>query len=301
MLNKLYREETISNFQVKIKEMKLKYLLPVVLLALVFSCSTDNEDDTDPLNEVEGLMLVKEIVNGDQTIELFNKKGMFETGYNAISIRIKNNTDDTYFENASITWMPMMQMPTMQHSCPRSAITKALGKNTVYEGFIIYQMTNTDGSGWSLTLNYTIDGMDYSVTETISVMQYENQNTASFMASDDTRYILALIEPKNPSIAVNTMKVGLFKMQNMMTFPVVEDYTITLDPRMPGMGNHSSPNNTDLTFNSTDNFYYGDLSLTMTGYWKLNLKLMNASNEVLKGEDVTEENEASSLYLELEF
>jgi hypothetical protein len=197
--------------------------------------------------------------------------------------------------------MPMMQMPTMQHSCPKSAISKVEGKNTVYSGFIIYQMTNTDSTGWSLTIEYIIDGIDYTVTETINVMQYENQNVTSFMASDNSRYILALIEPENPSIATNTMKVGLFKMQNMMLFPVVENYTIALDPRMPGMGNHSSPNNTDLTFNSTDNLYYGDLSLTMTGYWKLNLKLINTSDEVLKGEDVTEENEASSLYLELEF
>jgi hypothetical protein len=70
---------------------------------------------------------------------------------------------------------------------------------------------------------------------------------------------------------------------------------------MPGMGNHTSPNNTDLSFNSLDNFYYGDLSLTMTGYWKLNLKLMNTDDDVLKGEDVTDDNESSSLYLELEF
>jgi hypothetical protein len=280
--------------------MKLKYLLPIAFIALFFSCSTDNDDDAI-VNETEGLELIQTIINDNQTIELYNEKGMFETGYNLISLRIKNNTTDSYIEDATLSWMPMMQMPTMEHSCPKSIISKALGKDTVYEGFIIYQMTNTDASGWSLTLNYTIDGTDYSVTETISVFQYENQNTASFMGSDDTKYILALIEPKDPSIAVNTMKVGLFKMENMMTFPVVEDYTISLDPRMPGMGNHTSPNNTDLTYNNADNFYYGDLSLTMTGYWKLNLKLMNAVDSVLKGEDVTDENEASSLYLELEF
>ncbi|MEO1031824.1 MAG: hypothetical protein AAFX55_10495 [Bacteroidota bacterium] len=281
--------------------MKLKYILPLVLFALITSCSTDDNDDPAPINEVADLLLIKEIVNGDQTIELYNEKGRFETGYNAISIRLKNNTTNTYFENAMLSWMPIMQMPTMQHSCPKSSITKAAGKDTVYEGFIIYQMTNTDGSGWSLTLEYTIDGVDYSVTETIDVMQYENQNVTSFMATDDTRYTLALIAPKDPSIAINTMKVGLFKMENMMTFPVVENYTIALDPRMPGMGNHSSPNNTDLTFNNVDKLYYGDLSLTMTGYWKLNLKLMDENDTVLKGEDVTEENGASSLYLELEF
>lgn len=281
--------------------MKLKYILPLVLMALIFSCSTDDNDDTTPDNEVANLFLIQEITNGDQTIELFNKTGMFKTGYNAISLRIKDNTTNTYIEDASLSWVPVMQMPTMQHSCPKSNITKAIGKNTVYEGFIIYQMTNTDGSGWSLTINYNINGEAYSVTETIEVFQYENQNVASFMGTDDTRYILALIEPLNPSIAINEMKVGLFKMENMMTFPVVENYTIALDPRMPGMGNHSSPNNTDLSFNNADSFYYGDLSLTMTGYWKLNLKLLNVENDVLKGEDVTEQNESSSLYLELEF
>jgi hypothetical protein len=281
--------------------MKLKHILPLVLMALIFSCSTDDNDETTPSNEVANLFLIQEITNGDQTIELFNKTGMFKTGYNAISLRLKDNTTNTYIEDASLSWVPVMQMPTMQHSCPKSNITKAIGKNTVYEGFIIYQMTNTDGSGWSLTINYNINGEAYSVTETIEVFQYENQNVASFMGTDDTRYILALIEPLNPSIAINEMKVGLFKMENMMTFPVVENYTITLDPRMPGMGNHSSPNNTDLSFNNADSFYYGDLSLTMTGYWKLNLKLLNAEDELLKGEDVTEQNESSSLYLELEF
>ena len=281
--------------------MKLKHILPLVLMALIFSCSTDDNDETTPSNEVANLFLIQEITNGDQTIELFNKTGMFKTGYNAISLRLKDNTTNTYIEDASLSWVPVMQMPTMQHSCPKSNITKAIGKNTVYEGFIIYQMTNTDGSGWSLTINYNINGEAYSVTETIEVFQYENQNVASFMGTDETRYILALIEPLNPSIAINEMKVGLFKMENMMTFPVVENYTITLDPRMPGMGNHSSPNNTDLSFNNADSFYYGDLSLTMTGYWKLNLKLLNAEDELLKGEDVTEQNESSSLYLELEF
>jgi hypothetical protein len=281
--------------------MKLKYIVPIAIIALFFSCSTDDDNNPIPVNEVADLELIQTIVNGNQTIELYNEKGLFETGYNKISLRIKDNTTDRFIEDANLSWMPVMQMPMMQHSCPKSTITKAEGKTTVYEGFIIYQMTNTDGSGWSLTLNYNIDGTDYSVTEVITVIQYENQNTASFMGSDNTRYILALVEPKNPSIAINRMKVGLFKMENMMTFPVVEDYTITLDPRMPGMGNHSSPNNTDLTFNSVDNFYYGNVSLTMTGYWKLNLKLINANDEILKGENVTETNESSSLYLELEF
>lgn len=284
--------------------MKLKYILPILFIALLSTACTSDDDnnDTPPtVNEVEGLTKIQDIVNNNHTIELYSKSGYFNTGYNEISLRIKENTNNTFFEDFTINWMPMMQMPTMQHSCPNSAISKAPGRDTVYQGFVIYQMTNTDGSGWSLTFNYTIDGVDYSVTDTISVMQYENQNVTSFMGSDDVRYILALMEPKAPKIAINNMKVGLYKMETMMSFPVVEDYTITLDPRMPGMGNHSSPNNTDLTYSSLNGNYQGNLSLTMTGYWVLNLKLMDEMDTILKGEDVTEEEPQSSLYLELEF
>lgn len=39
----------------------------------------------------------------------------------------------------------------------------------------------------------------------------------------------------------------------------------------------------------------------MTRYWKINLKFMNEAGEVLKGEDISEENEASTLFFELEF
>ncbi|MFD2823997.1 hypothetical protein ACFS5M_09965 [Lacinutrix iliipiscaria] len=282
--------------------MKLKYILPILFLALISTaCSEDNDDGGQEVNEVEGLLKIQEISNDTHTIELFNEAGMFKTGYNAISIRIKDLATDSFVENASISWMPMMQMPTMEHSCPNSNIVKALGKSTVYEGYIVYQMTNTDGSGWSLTLNYTIDDIDYFATESITVIRNEDQNVTSFMASDDHNYVLALVEPKNPIIGINDLKVGLFKMENMMSFPEVEDHTIMLDPRMPGMGNHTSPNNTDLSYNIADNMYHGDLSLTMTGYWVLNLKLMNAADELLKGEDVTEDNIQSSLYLELEF
>ena len=282
--------------------MKLKYILPILFITLfTVACSSDDDDDVRIIDEVENLVKVKKLTNDNHTIELYNESGTFYTGYNKITVRIKNNADDSYVENADISWMPMMQMPTMQHSCPRSAIAKVANKNTLFEGYIIYQMTNSDGTGWSLTVDYTIDNQDYTATDTITVMQNDDQNVTSVMAEDGVRYVLALINPTEPIIGINDLTVGLYKMENMMSFPIVEDYSIMLDPRMPGMGNHSSPNNTDLSYNSSDTMYHGDLSLTMTGYWILNLKLVDDNNTVLKGEDVTEENTQSSLYLELEF
>lgn len=285
-------------------KLKLKHLLSILLIALLtISCSTDDEDnmDTSSVSEVDGLTLIQELTNSTHRIELYNTTGEFKTGYNAVSLRVKDLATNTYVEDAELSWMPVMQMPTMQHACPMSSPTKVIDKNTVYSGYIIYQMTNLDGEGWSLTVDYTINGNDYTVSDTITVIQNHNQNVLSFLGADDVRYIVALIEPSTPKIAINTLKVGLFKMENMMSFPVVENFSLTLDPRMPGMGNHSSPNNTNLIYNPSDGMYYADLSLTMTGYWVLNLKLLNENSEVLKGEEVTEEHTQSSLYLELEF
>ncbi|MCR8669455.1 hypothetical protein NO995_17350 [Aestuariibaculum sp. M13] len=280
--------------------MKLTHIIPLIFITIFsVSCSTDNDDNI--VNELDNLIKVQNLSNDKHTIELYTTSGRFYTGYNTISVRIIDNATKSYIENASIDWVPVMQMPTMQHSCPKSEVSKASDKETLYEGYIIYQMTNTDGSGWSLTINYTIDDVEYTVTDTITVLQNELQNVSSFMGSDGKRYVVALIEPSNPIIGINNLVVGLYTMETMMSFPVVEDYTLTLDPRMPGMGNHSSPNNTDLSFNSIDNMYHANLSLTMTGYWILNLKLIDSENTVLKGEDVTEENIQSSLYLELEF
>ncbi len=280
---------------------KLKYILPILFVITLFTSCSSDDDDPVIINETEGLTKVQEFTNATHTIEVYTKTGKFYSGYNDISLRIKNNTDDTYFENYTINWMPIMQMPSMSHSCPKSGISKVENMDTLYQGYLVFQMTNEDESGWSIKFMYNIDDTDYMAESNIAVKQTARQNVTTFMGSDETRYIISLVEPMNPEIAINNMKATLHKMETMMSFPVVEDYTITLDPRMPSMGNHTSPNNTDLTFNTSENKYNGDLSLTMTGYWVLNLKLLNQNNEVLKGETITEDTIQSTLYLEIEF
>jgi hypothetical protein len=69
---------------------------------------------------------------------------------------------------------------------------------------------------------------------------------------------------------------------------------------MPSMGNHSSPRNVNCV-QGLEGLYYGTVSLTMTGYWKFNLMLYNDQGTLIKGEEVTEQNESSSLYFEVEF
>lgn len=279
--------------------MKLLRIVLLVFLSIFASCSSDNETPT--VNELEGLSKFKEITNATHTIELYKHMGTLEQGYNEIALRIKDNSSNEYIKNATINWMPVMHMTSMNHSCPKSTVSKVTADGTLYEGYIVFQMAQNATEYWDLKIDYTINGTAYTTTSVIDVPASADKRVNTFTGSDGTKYIVAYVEPHHPKVALNDLTVALFKMQDMMTFPIVDNYKIKIDPRMPSMGNHGSPNNVDLTQSVSDKLYHGKMSLTMTGYWKINLQLLNASDEVLKGETVTDVVPESSIYFEVEF
>lgn len=277
----------------------LKYTSLLVLAGVFASCTKENIPG-DNNDETAGLTLAATIINTTHKIELYTQSGALQQGYNKVFFQIRNN-DGSLTDNATLSWKPVMNMMSMQHSCPYSSITKVAGKRSLYEGFIVFQMAGNDTEYWALGFDYTIGSNTYSASGKINVSAPAKRNIVSFKGSDNVNYIIALVAPTNPKVAVNDMQAMVFKMQDMMTFQTVDGYIIKIDPRMPGMGNHSSPNNTDLKQNSTDKLYQGKLSFTMTGYWKINLQLENQSGTILKGEPVTTANESSSIYFEIEF
>ncbi|MCW4451519.1 hypothetical protein OK344_04790 [Kaistella sp. BT6-1-3] len=281
----------------------LKIFVAFVALSIfLISCRTSDDPVTPPsVNELEGLVKVKEFSNDTHTIELYTVTGTTQLGYNELKFRIKNKSSNQYEKNASVNWSPVMHMTSMSHSGPKSSITKVTPDGTLYTGYLVFQMPQNATEYWDLKFDYSINGTAYTATTVVDVPDSAKRRVNSFLGSDNTKYIVAYIEPRTPKVAVNDMTLGVWKMQDMMTFPVVDGYTVKIDPRMPGMGNHGSPNNVNATQTSAGKLYNGKLSLTMTGYWKINLQLANAAGTVLKGEEVTDQNPASSLFFEIEF
>ncbi|UNY98198.1 hypothetical protein MQE36_14040 [Zhouia spongiae] len=271
----------------------------LTLFITLISCSSDDNTPQEVTDPVAHLQMVETLNEGSFDIELYSETDQLHVGYNALSIRIKDNTSKKYIENAAVDWNPVMHMTSMQHSCPKSEISVSEDK-TVYTGFVVFQMPGNSEEYWNLKIDFNINGEAYSVSKKINVVgstdDYRTVNV--FMGNDENRYVLANI-PADLSVSVNDFEAVLFKMENMMDFSVVENYIIEIDPRMPGMNNHSSPNNEHLSYDAKTGIYKGKLSLTMTGYWKINLKVLNNNAQAIKGEDVTEENEASSIYFDL--
>ena len=277
----------------------IKYIVAIFAMALTFvSCSNDDET---AVNELEGITKFKEITNDTHTIELYSHMGSLEQGYNEISLRIKDNTTDKYIKDAEVSWTPLMHMTSMTHACPYSTVEKVTENGTLYEGYIMFQMAQNDTEYWDLKIDYSIDGVDYTTTSVIDVPASAKRTVNTFTGTDGVKYLVAYVEPHHPSVALNDMKVGVWKMQDMMTFPVVDGYTLKIDPRMPSMGNHSSPNNVHATQTSIGELYNGKLSLTMTGYWKINLQLAKPDGTIVKGEEITDTVTASSIFFEIEF
>ena len=271
---------------------------------LVISCRTSDDDPINAVNpntEIEGLLKIKEVTNDTHVIELYSKSGTTTLGYNDIKLRIKNKSTNQYEKNATITWKPMMHMTSMMHSCPNSTVQKVSSDGSLYSGYIVFQMPENATEYWDLKIDYTIGSTTYTATTVINVPVETKKTVNSFMGSDGVKYVMAYIDPKSPKVATNDMTLGVWKMQDMNNFPVVDGYTVKVDPRMPGMGNHSSPNNVHATQTAAGKLYNGKLSLTMTGYWKINLQLVKGDGTVLAGQEVTDSNPASTIFFELDF
>lgn len=284
-------------------KISIKTIFAVLAMAfLAISCRTsDSEEIIIPTTEMDGLLKIKEVANGTHTIELYSTTGTTKLGYNEIKLRIKNTATNQYEKNATVSWTPLMHMTSMMHSCPNSAVQKVTSDGTLYSGYIVFQMPENATEFWDLKIDYTIGSTAYTATTVLNVPNEAKKTVSSFMGSDNVKYVVAYIEPKSPKVAINDMVVGVWKMQDMMNFPIVDGYTVKIDPRMPSMGNHSSPNNVHATQSAPGKPYNGKLSLTMTGYWKLNLQLVKGDGSILKGEEVTDTNPASTFYFEIEF
>jgi hypothetical protein len=288
----------------KIRNLTLVALLLLSVLSLLVSCDKEDLKVGIAETEVAGLQRLDTLTNGDYTFYIYKKDtGNLVVGYNEVFIQLKNNQTGTFVEDANLSWTPTMQMTSMSHRCPYSSIHKVANTSTLYSGHFIFIMASDDMEYWEIAYNYAI-GQDTiakvsnrpTVVNSTGKIRYK-----SFIGTDESFYFLALANPTNPKVGANEITALLYKKIDKNTFEPVTNATIELDPRMPDMDNHTSPNNKNLTYDSATERYKGKVNLTMTGYWKVNLVVKDAAGAILKGNAISSTNSASTIYFELEF
>ena len=300
--------------------------LAAMLFAVTQSCTIDKTDYEAELSEtVTEDYIFEEALSfntGGYKISVESLNGTFNKGYNEIHVQLTDAETDEHVTRTEVTLLPVLTSDDVATSCPHSYNLVYDEVENAYVGYAVFTKESTSLANWKLYFSFTENNQIHQTDQLISVEEQlnKNLNMTSFTGADNQEYVIALIAPREPKVAENDLIAGIYKYNEPTTpagdFPdpsqfsysAVEGYTLLLDPRMPepSMGNHSTPNNQDLTQGS-DGLYHGVVNYTMTGAWTLNFIMLNSEGEVVRGTEVSTaftpgiEGEKGELYIDTLF
>lgn len=243
-------------------------------------------------------------VEGKYNVFAYSKRGQFHTGYNEIFFVATKKATGNYiknFEIQHITPLMLMTKMGMTHSTPVSPSVSSFNDQflAVKKGWISFLMNTSESGSWTLTYDANVLGATGGVEEAdINVNPLpDGQNWLKSFKIEDTTYYLSLTDPTGWVTGANTIEAYVSVKNTDAALPYAlasEKFTIEIDPRMPDMGNHTSPDNSSLTL-QPDKSYKGTVNLTMTGLWRIHLTVRNAKGEIVAGGDELSDG-FSSLY-----
>lgn len=263
--------------------MKQLFLL-VALVSLPFiivSCKkneTKPEDVETPATPDEtpnNLMKLGEtFINGSSAKAIVYGTKEPETGYNEIYVALYDSADGSRLSTGHLNVLPMMDMGTMKHSAPVENTNDSTTSNGYFKSAVIFSMPGT-ASQWWLDVTFT-NGKNKRTGAGKLNLAVKSSSPSKFKstvvaADNNTSLFISFVNPKKPVVGINDFEVVLSKKKNMMEYMPVQDYKIEIEPTMPSMG-HGSPNNVNPVL-SSQGHYKGKVNFTMSGLWRISLKL----------------------------
>ncbi len=306
---------------------KVKRLFLVLAAVALTACNSNDDgveagieipgititDDVDCCSAEEALQVYKFLqtvkivpelsteIDGKYNVFAYTRNGSFHNGYNEIYFVATKKATGNYIKNFELTNItPVMHMVKMDkyHSTPTGPAAESFdnGILAVKRSWVSFLMNTSEAGSWTLSYDALVLGKEGKVEKKDIVVNALPDGQAwlkSFKVGDDN-YFLSLVNPSDWKTGTNTIKAYISKKSDPITTPyalATETFTVEIDPRMPDMGNHTSPDNTPLV-KQQDGSYQGTINLTMTGLWRIHLTVKDAKGNVVAGG----EEELSSLY-----
>jgi hypothetical protein len=246
-------------------------------------------------------------IDGKYNVYAYTKTGTFHTGYNEIYFVATKKSTGNYIKNFELTNLtPLMHMVKMDmyHSTPVGSAAASFndGYLAVKRSWVSFLMNTSEAGSWTLGYHASVLGSTGGIEVadiTVAELPEGQQWLKSFKAGGDT-YYLSLVNPTDWTTGTNAIRTYVSKKSTEATVPYAlasGPFTIDIDPRMPDMGNHTSPDNVALT-RQTDGSYQGAINLTMTGRWRIHLTIRDGEGNVVAGGDDLADG-YSSLYWEV--
>jgi len=246
-------------------------------------------------------------IDGKYDVFAYSRNGSFHTGYNEIFFVATKKKNGNYIKNFDVTNLtPLMLMVkmNMKHSTPVGGSAESFNDNylAVKRTWVSFVMNTSEAGSWTLGYNVSVLGSNGGIEAAdivVDALPEGQQWLKSFKVGDNT-YYLSLVNPTDWQTGKNSIKAYVSKKNTPATTPyglAQEQFTIEIDPRMPDMGNHTSPDNVALT-KQADGSYQGTVNLTMTGRWRIHLTVKDTQGNVVAGGNELDEG-YSSLYWEV--
>ena len=251
------------------------------------------EEALNTYNFLKTVKLIPELsteIDGKYNVYVYTKTGSFHTGYNEIYFVSTKKETGNYIKELTVTGhTPLMFMSKMNmyHSTPVSEKSRIVNYDylAVKRVWVSFLMETSDAGSWTYSYEVNVLGKSGGVEKkdiTVNALPEGQVWLKSFKVGDDT-FFLSLVNPTDWKTGTNTIKAYVSKKSNPITTPyalAAETFTVDIDPRMPDMGNHTSPNNTPLV-KQEDGSYQGTINLTMTGLWRIHLKVKDSEGNIV--------------------
>lgn len=251
----------------------LKYIAIAIIPFLITSCEKNEEMPNPTVNKIK---VGEAYATGAGTkIQLWADADL-NTGYNKLYLTALDSASNQTKADATFAIKPIMTMTmaggmTMTHSCPFEQADAAAKKNNLTPAAAVFSMPTSESGFWQMEV--TLSNNKKAIIP-ITVKQPVESRLIMATATDKTTYMVALLPNPAYKIGSNDFELQISRKIDGNTYAPVNDFTVEITPEMPDMG-HGSPNNVNPTF-IANGHYKGKVNFTMTGYWKVNLKIKNA-------------------------
>lgn len=256
----------------------LKYLAIFSLPFLITSCEKSEENPNPSINKIK---VGEAYATGAATkIQLWADADL-KTGYNKLylialdSISTQQKTDATFAIKPMMT-MAMSGGMTMKHSSPFEQADATAKKDNLTPAAAVFSMPTSDSGSWEMEV--TLSNSKKAIIP-INVTEPAASRLLMVTTPEKTTYLVSLVPNPVYKIGANDFELQISKRVDGMTYTPVNNFTIEITPEMPDMG-HGSPNNVNPVF-TTNGHYKGKVNFTMTGYWKVNLKITEADGALI--------------------
>jgi hypothetical protein len=285
------------------KEKIIVLILPVIFLFA--ACEKDGHESLPDSEPVQLPLNGTGADDGKYVFRFYTADGKLTRGYNEVFIALFNAAGNPVNDFSVENFRPLMDMGMNRHATPVGKVETVEGKPMykTWFGFLMYS-GQMDGV-WTLDFDYAVAGETGVIAGVIlPVDDYPSPSVkwiSSFTDADETVRYLTLSAPRSFTEGTNVIRAYVNRRDNAPDpYPTEDDaWRIEIDPRMPSMGNHTSAGNRALEWNAAAGCYEGTVNLSMTGLWRINMKVYDKNGVQAGGSDVNGDG-SSALFWDIE-